>query len=508
MDGAAEQGSDDVTPARAAFGRELVHWRELRRKTQAGLARRLVETGWLAECSQSYVAHMEAGRKPPPKGMAEGADAILEAGGVLLRLWRWVDEERQDRRQQPAQRPRLRKRERSLAAGPAVALPGAVASPVEAHGAFGLGPPVALMPGARDDAEALFVPVLTSDGRVTYMQIPRRAFLAAGGFSLAASLTGSRLHGDDLERLDLAIETPERVDMPIVGYFRAILADHRKADDLIGPQYLRVPVVVQLAMVRRFIGAAKDGKVKHQLQRVGAEYSQFAWWLALDTEDPAAADEHFDRARAWALDAGDNSLLGYLFALKSGGILATGGDPTEACQAAAVALRPEYQTTSGVRAHAAMRAARTLALTGDLAQCRAKLEEAKALVKSVDYVQEPSWLYWFNEAGPAFHAGVCFDHIGRPDLALPEFSTALQALPPPQKRDRGEFLTRKAAAHVSGSAPDPEQAASAAKEALQLITETGSARNLRLLRGVAARLNQWAGLPAVRDFNEQLSTVA
>jgi tetratricopeptide (TPR) repeat protein len=153
-----------------------------------------------------------------------------------------------------------------------------------------------------------------------------------------------------------------------------------------------------------------------------------------------------------------------------------------------------------------MRTARTLALTGDLAQCRAKLEEAKTLVKSIDHAQEPGWLYWFNEAGPAFQAGVCFDHIGRPDLALPEFSAALQALPRPQKRDRGEFLTREAAAHAS--ADDPEQAASVAGKALQLVSETGSARNLRLLNDVASRLSKWADLPAVRDFTEQLNTVA
>ena len=506
MDDASEQGTDSSTPARAAFGRELIHWRELRRKTQAGLARRLVETDWLPECSQSYVAHVEAGRKPPPRGMAEGADAILDTGGALLRLWSWVDQERHDGRRQAAQRPRGRTRERSLAAGPPVAPAGDVASPVEARGAFGFGLPVALTPSRRDDAEVLFVPVLTGDGRIEYMQIPRRAFLAAGGFGLAASLTSGRLHADDLERLELAIETPERVDMPIVGYFRAILADHRRADDLIGPQYLRVPVVVQLAMVKQFLGVAKDSKVKHELQCVGAEYSQFAWWLAHDTEDRATAAEHFDRARMWALDTGDNSLLGYLFALKSAEILTNGGTPVEAWHAAQAALRPEFQTTPGVRAFAAMRAARPLALTGDLAHCRAKVEDAKALVNSVDHAKEPSWLYWFNEAGPALTAGVCFDHIGRPDLALPEFSAALQALPPKQKRDRGEFLAREAAAHAS--AGDPEQATSVAGEALQLVSETGSARNLRLLRGVATRLSKWMDLSPVRDFTEQLNTVA
>ena len=505
---ASEQGSDGASLARVAFGRELVHWRELRRKTQAGLARRLVEAGWLPECSQSYVAHVEAGRKPPPKGMAEGTDAILETGGALLRLWRWVDEERQHRREQAARRPRPRRGNGSPAAGTAVTLPTGAVPPFEASEAIRLGLQVALMPGARDDAEALFVPVLTGDGRVEYMQIPRRAFLAAGGLGLAASLTGGRLHADDRERLDLAIETPERVDMPIVGYLRAVLGDHRKADDLVGPRYLRAPVLVQLAMVKRFLGAAKDTKVKQELQRVGAEYSQFAWWLAHDTQDRTSAAEHFDRARMWALDADDNSLLGYLFALKSAEILTNGGTPAEAWRAAEAALRPEFQTTPGVLAFSSMWAARTLALAlaGDLGHCQAKVKDAKALVKLVDPAKEPSWLYWLSDARPALEAGVCFDLLGRQDLALPEFDAALQALPPNQKRDRGELLARKAAAHVG--AGDPEQAASVAGEALQRVSETGSARNLSLLRDVAARLDKWATLPAVRDLTEQLDTVA
>jgi hypothetical protein len=66
------QAQGGPPPLRAVFGRELAHWRELRGKTQAGLARRLVEEHWLQECSQSYIAHIEAGRKPPPEGMAEG----------------------------------------------------------------------------------------------------------------------------------------------------------------------------------------------------------------------------------------------------------------------------------------------------------------------------------------------------------------------------------------------------------------------------------------------------
>src|SRR6266536_5142656 len=104
MSGMSRPHAQDGPPlTQAAFGRELAHWRDLRGKTQAGLARRLVEEHWLQECGQSYIAHVEAGRKPPPCGMADGADAVLATGGALARLWPWVDQEEQARRQQAAQ---------------------------------------------------------------------------------------------------------------------------------------------------------------------------------------------------------------------------------------------------------------------------------------------------------------------------------------------------------------------------------------------------------------------
>jgi hypothetical protein len=81
-------------------------------------------------------------------------------------------------------------------------------------------------------------------------------------------------------------------------------------DDLLG-----FPVLVQLAMVERFIKAATS-KVERELQRVGAEYAQLAWWLALEAGDPPSARRHWDRARGLALDAGDDGLIGYLDALK------------------------------------------------------------------------------------------------------------------------------------------------------------------------------------------------
>jgi transcriptional regulator with XRE-family HTH domain len=418
------QAPDGPPPLRAAFGHELAHWREQRGKTQAGLARRLVEEHWLDECSQSYVAHVEAGRKPPPRGMAEGADQILETGGALARLWPWVEKEEQALRQRPPARAERDPKRRTI--------PDPVARALDLLGSR---PPGGAAEAGQDLGYLPPVPVMFSDGRVEYMRLPRRMFLTIGGTSLAGAMAGSfSLTADDLDRLDLAIEAPERVDMPMVGYFRTILADHRRADDFLGSQHLRFPVLVQLAMVERFIKAA-TGRVKRELQRVGAEYAQLAWWLALDARDLASARRHWERARSLALDAGDHGLIGYLYALKVTEVRHTAQERaiprqsvTEAWEAAEAARRPAYQTTPAVGAYAAARGAFVASLTGDVKGCRNRLDQAKALLATSDREQEPAWIYWVGEHDITLLAGFCLDRLDQPHLALAEFDRTLDVL--------------------------------------------------------------------------------
>ncbi len=357
----------------------------------------------------------------------------------------------------------------------------------------------AVSSGLSDGEAVIVVPMLFADGRVEHMAIPRRAFLGAGAAALGATLTG-RFTADDLDRIDLAIQTPERVDLPIVGYFATILADHRRADDLLGSQHLRLPVLVQLAMIRRFITAAKDPTVRRELQRVGAQYAQFAWWLALDVGDRHGAAEHFERARGWALDAGDYPLVGYVYAASA----AFAHDPAEARWAADAAQRAEYQqqATPAVRAHTAIRVAPVRAAAGELAACERELHQARDLLAERSREQEPPWIYWLQEVSVPFYLGVCYDQAGRADLATARFAEALHLLPGDWTRDRGEFLARRAGAHAASG--EPERAVADATEALSLIQQTGSTRNLACLRTAAHRLQRWRELPSVRDFLGQL----
>jgi tetratricopeptide (TPR) repeat protein len=424
----------------------------------------------------------------------------LATGGALARLW--VDQDEQARRQQrpaPAERDPGRR-----------IVPDPVARALDLLGARPSGEPVKV---GEDGGYFPPFPVMFSDGRVEYMRLPRRMFLAIGGTSLAGAMTGPfSLTADDLDRLDLAIEAPERVDMPMVGYFRTILADHRRADDLLGSQHLRFPVLVQLALVERFIKAA-TGKVKRELQRVGAEYAQLAWWLALDAGDLPSARHHWDRARGLALDAGDHGLIGYLYALKvtevrhtTHGTAVSRQSATEAQEAADAARRPAYQTTSAVAAHAAGRAAFAAALSADAKDCRSHLDRAKSLLAASDREQEPAWIYWVDEASITLLAGFCLTMLDQPSPALAEFDRALKLLPDVWVRDRGEVLAGKATALAA--ADEPETGAAVAAEALDLIEQTGSAKNLGHLRMADQRLARWPTLPAVREFHDRYVAAA
>ena len=448
--------------------------RELRGdKPAVGIARHINK-------SVSLVSRIETAEVWPTVEVAAALDQALDAGGELIALQVLVERDREQSEQRSSALDRQ--------------LPGP-------WNEIGQGRDL-----GHDDADCVFMPVLLRDGRVEYMRVPRRAFLAMGGAGLAAALSHvawDSATADDLDRLALALAAPDRVDMPIVGYFRTILACHRHADDQIGPQFLRVPVGAQFAIVMRFVAAA-DGEIRRELQRVGAEYAQFASWLALDAGDLAAAQRLWERARGLALDAGDQALIGYLFARKVTEIWHTKRNLAAARAAAEAAARPEYRKTPAVEAEAAVRAACVCALDGDLDGCRAQLDHAVASLARSDPTQEPAWIYWIEEGGIAHSAGRYLDWLGRPDLALPEIDRSLALLPSDRVRDRGEVLASRAAACAAGDLP--EEAATAGEAALALVRQTGSARSLELLGTVDARLRRWSTTAAVRDFHERFVT--
>lgn len=68
----------------AVFGEVLKHHREAAGLTQEALAHKV-------PCDRSHVARVEAGTRVPQDTFAKACDELLDAGGMLLRLWARID---------------------------------------------------------------------------------------------------------------------------------------------------------------------------------------------------------------------------------------------------------------------------------------------------------------------------------------------------------------------------------------------------------------------------------
>ncbi|MGW1773730.1 hypothetical protein [Streptomyces sp. NPDC002104] len=81
----------------------------------------------------------------------------------------------------------------------------------------------------------------------------------------------------------------------------------------------------------------------------------------------------------------------------------------------------------------------------------------------------------------------------------------LDAVPVTARRDRGVYLARHATA--AAVAREPEQAVEIARAAVEIATETRSARMLHELRSLEGEMRPWHDAPVGRDLVEVLAPV-
>ncbi len=150
------------------------------------------------------------------------------------------------------------------------------------HGAL----PVGVDGGQREDATIAWL-IVAVDGEDMWvpMRLPRRRALTAGGATVLAWLT-HRIDPDELGRVEVAIDDPQRVDLPVVAHLEALLAEYRRLDDVIGPRRLIAPVRSTCALVDLLCkGAAST--VRQALLSLSAQYQQELGWLYADSGDHA-----------------------------------------------------------------------------------------------------------------------------------------------------------------------------------------------------------------------------
>lgn len=293
------------------------------------------------------------------------------------------------------------------------------------------------------------------------------------------------------------------LDEETVDYFRAVLNQHIRADNLMGPHHLVDVVRAQAALLDDILPNAKKD-VREDLLVLACRYNEFAGWLYQDAGDPTNAMAFSDRAMDYAVALGDPIAVAYLLMRKSN-IASDLGSHERALGLATAALRDAPKIPPRVRALAYGQQARAYALRGDENQCARSLEAAMREVTrpgaDADDIAPyctPSYI--------AMHAATCWTDLNAPSRAIPVFKKALAAWPVFMRRDKGLCLVRLATAHAARG--DKASACEVGRQAIKTVRSATSARALLELRRLRERLALWRRDEEVSELSNAIKGLA
>lgn len=352
-----------------------------------------------------------------------------------------------------------------------------------------------------DDANEIVVPCRALDGRIIWVSIPRRTFLS-GGLGTAALAAIATDAGTGLPAASVARLRPAAAahvnPLETLRELRRALID---TDNLLGPGSVLPAVHAQIQVIRQ-LREGSAGSDRQALLVMQAQYAEFAGWLHQDVRDFEAAGFWLDRALDWSHAAADQEMATYVMARKSQ-LAGDMHDATAAMDLAAAAAGMSRKR-SRLKATAATYGAHGYALDGQRTACLRAIDSAREIAGRLDNSESP-WASWLDGAYIDVQRGRCLSALGDHAQAATVYQRAIRDLPSSFRRDRGVYLAREALAHTG--AREPEQAAAVGMQALAIGESTQSGRVIDELARVGTGLAPWAGLPAVADFHDALTSV-
>lgn len=377
-----------------------------------------------------------------------------------------------------------------------------VTAPGELTAAAVMAPADAAAALLADDADTIVIPCRTLDGRITWVAIPRRAFLS-GGLGVAAltavtAAAGAAPRSAAAMRLRTAADTG-LTPVEHLRELRRVLVD---SDNMLGSGAVIPAVSAQINVIQQLLGGRR-GADRHALVTLQAQYAEFAGWLHQDARDFRGAQFWLDRALEWSQMAADREMSTYVMARKS----QLAGDMSDAAGAAdlATAAAKMSRRRSKLRATAATYGAHGYALAGQRTACLRSIDRAREIAGNLDSDPSSPWASWLDDSYIEVQHGRCLAILGQHDQAAAVFRQAIRDLPASYRRDKGVYLAREALAYAG--ARDPDQAAAVGMQAVAIAQDTQSGRIMGELAHVGDRLSRWSRLRPVAEFQDALSSV-
>jgi transcriptional regulator with XRE-family HTH domain len=263
---------------------------------------------------------------------------------------------------------------------------------------------------------------------------------------------------------------PEDPSPEILAYLFNVLAEHIKADMLVGPRYL-VPVVQsQLPLIDRLCQASR-GADRGKVLAVGTRFAEFCGWLYQDSGQRDSAVFWTNRALDYALELNDPQLVAYVTMRKSN-IATDYGSPGHGLGLANAALTAAEVLTPGQRAVCLRQEANAHALLSERTEFEKAVDLALAQAAASDGQETDDLAAYCTPSYVAMEAGMSWTRLGHPEEAVKVCEESLAKWPEGQEtRDRGLCLARLAVA--SAVQGDTDRSFQAGTEAVAIGKSTG-----------------------------------
>ncbi|MFJ5546754.1 XRE family transcriptional regulator [Streptomyces sp. NPDC093225] len=286
------------------------------------------------------------------------------------------------------------------------------------------------------------------------------AWAAGGGSAFAAQLEGGKLVGDDTVTL---LEDTSR-------QLNGLVTEQR--------QHVTALLDAHLETVTNLIANGRyDRATGLRLHTLAASLAQTVAWHRFDHGHHTAAGKLWIAGLHSAHATGNPDLgaamlgdLAYQAAWRK--------DHTTAASLLQHALTRTEHPAARSLLH--LRLARTLAAQGDKRPALRALEAAEHHLGATTGRPLPAWCAWMSQADLAVDSGQALLDLGETRQAHQLIAEGQALLPTSRDKTRGVFLTYQAASHLQ--LKEPERAAQAATEALNLSRRIGAPRCEHLVR--------------------------
>lgn len=327
----------------------------------------------------------------------------------------------------------------------------------------------------------------------------RRGFMRLTGMSLAGFAT-DWLNVEPAQLM--SVLRGGRITEEFVAQIEAGLPRLRMLGDSYGGQRSRRLIDAELGMVVEVLEKSSySATVAQRLHGLAAELGRLAGFASFDEGLHSAAQRYWVAAVHSAHAAGDravgvNILKSMALQCKDFGNFADG------LTIARTAYESAGEVTPRTASMLAVRLAGAHASVGDVAETHRLLGIADTQFGRGTRADDPAWAGWFDEGAFHDHVGVCYLDLGNLRRADSHLDKAREGFSPTRRRDHATYLIRRA--HVQNGLGNADQAGDLLHQAIPLIEQAPSQRNVGKLLAVRDRLPNDTRRS---DLDQRLSTL-